>query len=66
MYADDLLLLSPSVQGMQSMLNVCTEYGNKFKILFNAKKTICIAVGKTWNYVRGTLCISNNAIPLSN
>jgi len=35
MYADDLLLLSQSLQGMQSMLDICTSFGNSHNIVFN-------------------------------
>ena len=38
MYADDLILISPTVGGLQSMLTVCTNYGHSFDIVFNAKK----------------------------
>jgi len=34
MYADDLLLLSPSVNGMQSMLDTCSVYGGLHDIVF--------------------------------
>jgi Reverse transcriptase (RNA-dependent DNA polymerase) len=29
MYADDLLLLSASVAGLQAMINICCTYGNQ-------------------------------------
>ena len=40
MYVDDLILLSPCVAGLQSMLDVCTVYGNEFDIVFNAKSVL--------------------------
>jgi len=40
MYADDLILLSPCVAGLQSMLDVCTVYGTEFDIVLNAKKCV--------------------------
>ena len=49
MYADDLLIMSPSVIGLQNLLDICTDYGNKYHILFNAQKTCCIAVGKNYS-----------------
>jgi len=39
MYADDLILLSPSIDGLQGMLILCTVYGANFDIIFNVKKT---------------------------
>ena len=38
MYADDLLLLSGSVLGLQTMLNTCGCVGKKLGIAFSAKK----------------------------
>jgi len=37
MYADDLLIMSPSLVGLQHMLDTCSQY---------AAKTACVAVGK--------------------
>jgi len=41
-YADDLTLLSPSLRGLQKMLNICDEFANEYFVKFNAKKTVCI------------------------
>ena len=38
-YADDVVLLSPSVNAMKDMLNVCGRFADKHKVLFNAKKS---------------------------
>jgi hypothetical protein len=46
MYADDLLLLSASVGGLQLMLDMCASYGVNNNILFNYKKSVCLKVGK--------------------
>ena len=37
MYADDLLLLSPSLDGLQCMLDVCCTYAECHDLVFNAK-----------------------------
>ena len=34
-YADDITLLSPSLQGLQYMVNICEEYGKEFHVTFN-------------------------------
>jgi hypothetical protein len=44
MYAYDILLLSPSIHGLQCMLDRCNVYGRKCDILFNPKKSVCIAI----------------------
>ena len=38
-YADDLVILSPSVKGLQKLLNICSEYGEEHDIMFNHTKT---------------------------
>jgi len=45
LYADDILLLSSSCYGLQSMLNVCDEFGNKWDIVFNVANTRCVTFG---------------------
>lgn len=40
--ADDISLLSPSVTGLQRMVDVCAKFGLKYSILFNEKKSVCI------------------------
>ena len=39
MYADDLAIISPSSAGFQQLLNICTEYGVMFDVMYNAKKS---------------------------
>ena len=47
-YADDMTLLSPSPKGLQKLLDICTEYGMRHDIIFNAKKSVCMCLtGKT-------------------
>ena len=48
MYADDLAIVSPGSAGFQQLLNVCSDYGVKFDVKYNAKKSavmICRAKG---------------------
>ena len=40
MYADDLLLLSASVCGLQSMLDTCCSFGLSHFMIFNSKKSL--------------------------
>ena len=48
-YADDILLVSASVTALQSMLNICDDYGCKHSMLFNSKKSVCIKIGRKWS-----------------
>ncbi len=48
MYADDLAIISPSSVGFQELLNICSDYGVKFNVNYNAKKSsvmICRSKG---------------------
>lgn len=46
LYADDLIILSPSVNGLQDMLNICYETASSLDLSFNANKCHCITFGK--------------------
>ncbi len=41
-FEDDLKLLSPSLLGLQRMLNICKDFSTSTGLTFNAKKTLCI------------------------
>ena len=65
MYADDLLLLSPSLRGMQAMLDICTRFGTSHDIVFNVKKTLWSCTGNVMpsgNF----LYLSNETVPYVN
>ena len=38
LYADDLVLLSASLKGLQKLVNICGKLGDELDILFNEKK----------------------------
>ena len=46
LYADDMALLAPSLNGLQQLLAATEEYCKKWDILLNAKKTKNISFGK--------------------
>lgn len=41
-YADDILLLAPTVTALSKMLNICETFGQKHSLNFNSKKSMCI------------------------
>ena len=47
-YADDIVLLPPSVNGMKQMLNICHRFSVDFDITFNPSKSkmLCYNVGQ--------------------
>ena len=44
MYADDIVLLSPSATGLSLLLHVCGKYGLEYDIRFNYNKCAVIIV----------------------
>ena len=45
-YADDRAVISPSIKGLQILLNACAEYCQEWDIKLNAKKTKNMFFGK--------------------
>ena len=48
-YADDIILLCPSVRGLNEMIVLCCEYEKEYDMTFNPKKTVCITFGSKIN-----------------
>ena len=44
-YADDIILLSPTVKGINNMLQTCSEYGDTYSVKFNAAKSKLLRFG---------------------
>lgn len=44
-YADDIMLLSHSVQVMQYMLDICESYATDFDVKFNCIKSVAMRIG---------------------
>ena len=38
-YADDLTLMSPTLMGLQLLMNICAKYAEKHNIIFNVTKS---------------------------
>ena len=64
MYADDLILLSPSVNGLQHMLNICDLFASNNSLVFNIKKTCCAAIGRC-RCLDAKFYLDNQVIPWS-
>jgi len=45
LYADDIVLVSASCQGLQQLINVCVKYGERWDIRFNPLKSHAVTVG---------------------
>jgi exonuclease III len=48
LYADDILLISPSVAGLQQLIHLVENYLIEFEMSLNAKKTVCLRIGKNF------------------
>ena len=59
-YADDIILLCPSVVGLNKMINICEEYADKHDILFNGKKSKYLIFG-TYKY-NSTVRVNNEIV----
>lgn len=44
-YADDIILLYPSVAGLKKMIKICEDYAEEHKILFNGSKSKYLIFG---------------------
>ncbi len=42
LYADDMVLLAPSIRALQTLIAKCSEFANDHSILYNTKKTVCM------------------------
>ena len=44
-YADDIVIMSPSIRGLNEMIRVCKSYADEYSLLFNEQKTVVIKFG---------------------
>ena len=59
LYADDAVLMSESVDGMQTMLNIFSEYCNTWKLQVNIAKTNVVIFSKS-KITQNTRVMSDN------
>ena len=48
-YADDITLIAPTVQAIQTLLTVCGNFSQMYEVLFNENKSVCIKFHKDRN-----------------
>ena len=61
-YADDILLISASVSGLQNLLEVCSLASVQLGLTFNVKKSSCIAFGALASKVSEPLNLGSEII----
>jgi hypothetical protein len=49
LYADDILLLAPSVSALQELLNICENELQSLALSINIKKSVCSRIGPRYN-----------------
>ena len=49
LYADDNLLLAPSISSLQALLYICESELNSIDMIINASKSTCLRIGPCWN-----------------
>jgi len=49
LYSDDILLIVPSVNALQIILNACNEELSQLDMRVNVNKSLCIRFGKRYN-----------------
>ena len=42
-YADDAVMLAPSVSALQTLINICDHFANEYDMIYNVKKSLCTA-----------------------
>ena len=62
-YADDIILLCPSLEGMREMVKICEDYATLHNILFNGKKSVYLIFGDYKYNV--SLTVKNEKVPRS-
>ena len=62
LYADDLILLSPTVTGLQCMLDKCSELADALSLRFNVNKSHCIVFGSMYKMNINQLMLGNSYI----
>ena len=49
LYADDILIISPSILGLQNLYDFCELFFSKLDLSINAKKSFCVRIGPRYN-----------------
>ena len=63
-YADDLIILAPSVAALKAMIQVCEQYAVEYHIKFNGKKSklMCFDKRRNNSYVDFAVVVNNESV----
>lgn len=51
LYADDIVILAPTVSALQELVHLCEIYLKELDMSLNSKKSVCIRIGKRYKEV---------------
>ena len=63
MHANDNILISLTITGLQQMLGVCSSTAKSFAFKFNGNKSHSFSLGKRANVDIGLILFDNKSIP---
>ena len=66
LWADDVILMSQSEEGLRNMLSALSSYVEENGMAINTKKTQCMIFNKTGKYIRRTYPMNNGVITTTN
>ena len=61
-YADDLTLISPTIHGLQAMLQICEDFANDFGMKYNSTKTVCMMFARKLSTVEPAIWLCGNKL----
>ncbi len=61
-YADDMMLLCPSVRGLQRMTDTCAAYGVEYDVLYNEIKSQCICFTRSGKIVQFYIILNGTTL----
>jgi len=62
-YADDVMLLCPSVNSLQCMSDACVTTADMLSLKFNPLKSHCLAIGKYASFSLPSMLLDSSPIP---
>jgi len=62
LYADDIVLLSPSVNGLQLMLDICFRTAVDLSLQFNCSKSHCLVIRRAVDVKLQSLLLGDNTL----
>ncbi len=61
-YADDVKLLSPSITGLQKLVDTFSEFGVEYSLTFNERKTVCLKYSHCGDLTVPVVCLNRQKL----